>query len=156
MTIYSLDTLLSQFWISLLFHFQFCCFLTCIQVSQEAGKVVWYSHLLKNFLLEKMVGDGMATQCWSSGCVVLEWLWGDTPHPRAKEKPQQDCRRGEITFRFKPHTCQRSSEGSNIPCAHKDTETETDLCFSVSWGSVGQQWPATGAGALGAADLGMA
>ena len=25
------------------------CFLTCIQVSQEAGKVVWYSHLLKNF-----------------------------------------------------------------------------------------------------------
>ena len=25
-----------------------CCFLTCIQVSHEAGKVVWYSHLLKN------------------------------------------------------------------------------------------------------------
>ena len=24
-------------------------FLTCIQVSQEAGQVVWYSHLLKNF-----------------------------------------------------------------------------------------------------------
>ena len=26
-----------------------CCFLTCIQVSQEASQVVWYSHLLKNF-----------------------------------------------------------------------------------------------------------
>ena len=26
-----------------------CCFLTCMQISQEAGKVVWYSHLLKNF-----------------------------------------------------------------------------------------------------------
>ena len=26
-----------------------CCFLTCIQISQEAGEVVWYSHLLKNF-----------------------------------------------------------------------------------------------------------
>ena len=26
-----------------------CCFLTCIQVSQEPGKVVWYSHLFKNF-----------------------------------------------------------------------------------------------------------
>ena len=25
------------------------CFLTCIQVSQKIGKVVWYSHLLKNF-----------------------------------------------------------------------------------------------------------
>ena len=27
-----------------------CCFLICIQVSQETAKVVWYSHLLKNFL----------------------------------------------------------------------------------------------------------
>ena len=26
-----------------------CCFLTYIQVSQEAGKVVWYSHVFKNF-----------------------------------------------------------------------------------------------------------
>ena len=26
-----------------------CCFLTCIQISQEAGKVVWYSHLFQNF-----------------------------------------------------------------------------------------------------------
>src|SRR5574337_36253 len=25
-----------------------CCFLTCIQISQEADQVVWYSHLLKN------------------------------------------------------------------------------------------------------------
>ena len=26
-----------------------CCFLTCIQFSQEAGKMVWHSHLFKNF-----------------------------------------------------------------------------------------------------------
>ena len=26
-----------------------CCFLTCIQISQEAGQVIWYSYLLKNF-----------------------------------------------------------------------------------------------------------
>ena len=25
-----------------------CCFLTCIQISQEAGQVVWYSHLFQN------------------------------------------------------------------------------------------------------------
>ena len=25
-----------------------CCFLTCIQTSQEAGQVVWYSHLFQN------------------------------------------------------------------------------------------------------------
>ena len=26
-----------------------CCFLTCIQIAQEAGQVVWYSHLFQNF-----------------------------------------------------------------------------------------------------------
>ena len=26
------------------------CFLTCIHISQEAGQVIWYSHLFKNFL----------------------------------------------------------------------------------------------------------
>ena len=25
------------------------CFLNCIQISQEAGQVIWYSHLFKNF-----------------------------------------------------------------------------------------------------------
>ena len=26
-----------------------CCFLTCIQISQEVGQVVWYSHLFQSF-----------------------------------------------------------------------------------------------------------
>ena len=26
-----------------------CCFLTCIQISQEADQVVWYSHFFQNF-----------------------------------------------------------------------------------------------------------
>ena len=26
-----------------------CCFLICIEISQETSKVVWYSHLFKNF-----------------------------------------------------------------------------------------------------------
>ena len=28
-----------------------CCFLTCIQVSEEAGKAVWYPHLFPEFLV---------------------------------------------------------------------------------------------------------
>ena len=35
-------------------------------------------------------------------------------------------------------------------------ETEPDLPLSVSCGGMGQQWPAAGAGTLGAADLGRA
>ena len=50
MTIYSLDTLLFLFGTSLFsMSSSNCWFLTCIQVSQEAGQVVWYSHLLQNF-----------------------------------------------------------------------------------------------------------
>ena len=42
--------LLSHLGTSSLFHVQFNrCFLTFIQVSQEAGKVVWYSYLFNNF-----------------------------------------------------------------------------------------------------------
>ena len=26
-----------------------CCFLICIQISQEAGQVVWHAHLFQNF-----------------------------------------------------------------------------------------------------------
>ena len=53
----------------------------------------------------------------------------DTPCLRAKEKPQQGGRRGEITFRIKPHTHQRHSEGSNKTlCTPGDpTQTEPDL-----------------------------
>ena len=50
MTIYSLDVLLFLFRISLLFMSSSnCCFLTCIQISQQEGKVIWYYHLFKNF-----------------------------------------------------------------------------------------------------------
>ena len=35
------------------------------------------------------------------------------------------------------------------------TETETELCLSAFCGGTGQQWTAAGAGALGAAALGM-
>ena len=49
MTIYSLEVLLSQFWTSPLFYVRFCYFLTCIWVSHETRKMVWYSHLFKTF-----------------------------------------------------------------------------------------------------------
>ena len=40
------------------------------------------------------------------------------------------------------------------PGPRDPTETEKELCLSVSCGGMGQQW--TAAGALGAVDLGMA
>ena len=49
-TIYCLEVLLFLFGTNLLvMSSSNCCFLTCIQVSQEAGQVVWYAHLFQNF-----------------------------------------------------------------------------------------------------------
>ena len=43
-----------------------------------------------------------------------------------------------------------------LPGPRDTTETETELCLSVSCGGMDQQRTATGAGSLHAADLGMA
>ena len=57
----------------------------------------------------------------------------DTSCPRAKKKPQQDGRRGNITFRIKPHIHQRGSEGSNKPCVNQDQETPQRLSQNYVW-----------------------
>ena len=42
------------------------CFLTCIQISQEAGQVIWYSHLSQNFpqfiVMHTVKGFGIVNQ----------------------------------------------------------------------------------------------
>ena len=50
MTIYSLDILLFDLEpVCCSMSSSNCCFLTCIQISQEAGQEVWYFHLFQNF-----------------------------------------------------------------------------------------------------------
>ena len=43
-----------------------CCFLTYIQISQEAGQVVWYFHLFKNFaqflVIHRVKGFGVVNK----------------------------------------------------------------------------------------------
>ena len=64
---------------------------------------------------------------------TLEWvaIWippkKDTPAPRAKEKLQQDGRRGTIVFKIKPHTYQRDSKVQTKPRAQtKPRERSND------------------------------
>ena len=52
-----------------------CCFLTCIQLSQEAGKVVWYSHLLKNFPQFVVIHTGIGVVNKAEVDVFLELSW---------------------------------------------------------------------------------
>ena len=83
MTIYSLFVLLSQFWSSLLLHSSSnCCLLTCIQALQEPGKVVRYSHLIKNsplFIVIQIVkgihvvNEGAVEGFFSGTCLLSLW-----------------------------------------------------------------------------------
>ena len=65
-----------------------CCFLTCIQISQEAGHVVWYSHLFKNFhLLRSLPFASIGTNSLSyppTGSVPQWTATGTSPMSRAQ------------------------------------------------------------------------
>ena len=58
-----------------------CCFLTCIQVSKEAGQVVWYSHLFQNFpqfiVIHTVKGFGIVNKA-----EVCQQIWKTQPWPQ--------------------------------------------------------------------------
>ncbi|KAB0382573.1 hypothetical protein FD755_004490, partial [Muntiacus reevesi] len=58
-----------------------CCFLTCIQVSQEAGQVVWYSYLLQNFpqfiVIHTVEGLGVVNKAEIDVFLELFCFFGD-------------------------------------------------------------------------------
>ena len=58
-----------------------CCFLTCIQISQKMGKVVWYSHLLKNFpqfiVIHTIKGFGLVNKAEIDIFLELSYFFDD-------------------------------------------------------------------------------
>ena len=62
----------------------------------------------------------------------------------------------ELIYPYKVRPGLLSGNNLNIPGPSDPTETESELYLSISCKGLGQQWPGAGAGALGAADLGMA
>ena len=85
-TIYILDVLFSWFGTmsSCSMSSSNCCFLTCIQISQEAGQVVFYSHLLKNFpqfvVIHTVKGFGVVNKAKVDVFLELSCFFDDLPH----------------------------------------------------------------------------
>ena len=81
MTIYSLDISFSYLEpICCSMSSSTCCFPTCIQISQEAGQVVWYSHLFQNFhsLLWSIVkGFGIVSKAQIDVSLELSCVFDD-------------------------------------------------------------------------------
>ena len=86
-----------------------CCFLTCIQVSQEAGQVVWYSHLWHT-----SVGGCDGAQAWRRGATPhsRSGATAERSNPTSKERWLHGCRRAERSYcKFKV----RRGGGEEIP-----------------------------------------
>ena len=60
-----------------------CCFLTCIWISQEAGQVVWYSHLFKNvpqfIVIHTVKGFGIVNKAEGDVFLELSCFLNDLP-----------------------------------------------------------------------------
>ena len=56
-----------------------CSFMTCPQISQEAGQVVWYAHLFKNFpvLMHTVKGFSVVNEAELGAFygILLLFLW---------------------------------------------------------------------------------
>ena len=75
-----------------------CFFLTCIQVSHEAGQVVWYSPLLKNFpqfiVIYTVKGFGIVNKAETDVFLEVRQLWRmvqkrsqeELPHVQGQEQ----------------------------------------------------------------------
>ena len=59
-----------------------CCFLTCIHISQEAGQVVWYSHLFQDFsqfiVIHRVKGFGIVNKIEIDIFLELSCFFDDT------------------------------------------------------------------------------
>jgi len=59
-----------------------CCFLTCIQISQGAGQMVWYSHLFQNFpqfvVIQTVKGFGIVNKAELDVFLALSWFFNDS------------------------------------------------------------------------------
>ena len=58
-----------------------CCFMTCIQISQEAGQAIWYAHLFQNFpqftVIHTVKGFGIVNKSKVDVFLELPWFFDD-------------------------------------------------------------------------------
>ena len=61
-----------------------CCFLTCIQISQEADQVVWYSQVFQNFpqfiVIHTVKGFGIVNKAEIDAFLELSCFFHDPAH----------------------------------------------------------------------------
>ena len=91
-----------------------CCFLTCIQISQKACQVVWYSYLFKNFpefvVIHTVKGFSIVNETEVDGLLELSCFFFDptdvgnlTSDSSAFSKPSLNIWKFSVHVLSKPH-----------------------------------------------------
>ena len=105
-----------------------CCFLTFIQISQEAGQVVWYSHLFKNFpqfvVIHTVKGFGIVNKAEVDVFLEFSSFFDDptdvdnliSGKPRAKVRMVEE--EMKLQRQKKGCACEGFSYCSSIVCVH--------------------------------------
>ena len=117
-----------------------CCFLTCIYISQEAGQVVWYSHLFKNFPqfvvihTSKAIHPERGSRDWGQRAwvqLVLPLIFCFPPKPEGTPRCGKHCPSG-LQYAFHSH-----SLGSAFLCVGHVAIAES---IQLSWQSFYTHW----------------
>ena len=95
-----------------------CSFLTCIQVSQEAGQVVWYSHRFQNvpqfIVIHTVKGFGIVNKAEIDVFLELSCWYYPWPKPILLKREEKWRRKWQPTPVFLPRESQ--GRGSLVGC----------------------------------------
>ena len=128
-----------------------CCFLTCIQISQEAGQVVWYSHLLKNFpqliVIHTVKDFGIVNKAEIDIFLELSCFFDDPAgvcnfisHSSAFSKPTLNIWKFTVHVLLKPHleNFERYTASVGDECSCKVVWAFFGIAFLWDWN---ENWP---------------
>ena len=96
-----------------------CCFLTCIQISQEAGQVVWYSHHFKNFpqfvVIHTVKGFGIVNKAEVDVFLELScFLYDPVDVGNLISGSSAFSKSSLNVWKFLPITCRLPTAGANL------------------------------------------
>jgi len=121
-----------------------CCFLTCTQVSQKTVKVVWYSHLFKNFpqflVIHTVKGFSIVNEAEVDVIFGILLLFYDPPDVSNLISGSSAFSKSCLyIWKFSVHVLVKPS--LNLPCQHvKWMQFWTFFAIGLLW-NWNEDWP---------------
>ena len=113
-----------------------CCFLTCIQVSQEAGQVAWYSHLFQNFpqfiVIHTVTGFGIVNKAEVDVFLELSCFFDDPVDVGNLISGSSAFSKTSLTtWKFTVHVLLKPGNGSSYSTRLKSSWPFRNICICM-------------------------